>query len=116
MVTQASVVAYRLGDRSRVTSYPVRSCGFAFRPSRNLPQDVDRGLSFSSQSYPLREFTMPRRAATTTQADIARVIRAAKQTGVTEVEIKLGDKTIVTIRMAREPSAQSLDGSDEVVL
>jgi len=34
---------------------------------------------------------MPRRSATITQADIARVIRAAKQTGAAEVVLRIGD-------------------------
>ena len=34
---------------------------------------------------------MPRRPATLTQADIARVLRAAKQAGAAEVVVKVGD-------------------------
>jgi hypothetical protein len=38
---------------------------------------------------------MPRRPAQITQADIARVIRAAKQTGAAEVEVKIGDHVMI---------------------
>jgi hypothetical protein len=36
---------------------------------------------------------MPRRPATITQADIARIIRAARQEGAVEVEVRVGDQT-----------------------
>jgi 2-iminoacetate synthase ThiH len=42
---------------------------------------------------------MPRRPATITQADIARVIRAAKQAGAVEVVIQIGNHP-VTIRLS----------------
>ena len=38
---------------------------------------------------------MPRRPAQITQADMARVIRAAKQAGATEVEVKIGDASML---------------------
>ncbi len=38
---------------------------------------------------------MPRRHATLTQADIARAIRAAKQAGAPEVELRVGEALIV---------------------
>jgi hypothetical protein len=40
--------------------------------------------------------TMPRRAATVTQADIARTIRAAKQAGAEGVEVR-PDGTIIVL-------------------
>jgi hypothetical protein len=43
---------------------------------------------------------MPRRPATITQADVARVIRAAKQEGATEVEVRMGDQASILIRIA----------------
>ena len=42
---------------------------------------------------------MSRRPATLTQADIARAIRAAKQAGAAEVEVRVGDTSIV-VRIA----------------
>jgi hypothetical protein len=42
---------------------------------------------------------MPRRPATITQADVARAIRAAKQAGAAEVELRIGD-ALILIRIA----------------
>ena len=60
---------------------------------------------------------MSRRAAAITQADIARVIRAAKQEGAAEVEVRLGDRASVLIRIA--PSTKSnplLESAGEIIL
>ena len=38
---------------------------------------------------------MPRRPAQITQADVARVIRAAKQAGAIEVVVKVGDQSLI---------------------
>jgi hypothetical protein len=38
---------------------------------------------------------MSRRPASLTQADVARVIRAAKQAGAAEVEVKIGDQSAI---------------------
>ena len=38
---------------------------------------------------------MPRRPANITQADVARIIRAAKQAGAMEVEVKIGDASVL---------------------
>jgi hypothetical protein len=38
---------------------------------------------------------MPRTPASITQADIARTIRAAKQAGAAEVEVRIGEATMV---------------------
>jgi hypothetical protein len=46
---------------------------------------------------------MPRRPATITQADIARAIRAAKQAGAAEVELRVGD-ALILIRITPSPS------------
>jgi len=43
-----------------------------------------------------------RRPANFTQADVARVLRAAKQVGATSVEVKLGD-TIVNVSFDEKP-------------
>jgi hypothetical protein len=60
---------------------------------------------------------MARRPATVTQADIARVIRAAKQAGAAEVVVKVGEASI-TVRL--EPSTENnrttLAYSEEIVL
>ncbi len=44
---------------------------------------------------------MSRRPATLTQADIARVVRAAKQAGAATVELRVGD-TEITIRLSTD--------------
>jgi hypothetical protein len=48
---------------------------------------------------------MPRRGSSVTQADFARIIRAARQEGVASVEFKLcGEETTVVIRIEESPS------------
>ena len=46
---------------------------------------LDRAPHFSSAT---QKETMPRRPAQVTQADVARVIRAAEQEGVREIEVR----------------------------
>lgn len=48
---------------------------------------------------------MPRRAAQITQADIARVIRAAKQAGAVEVVVNIGHQSVI-VRLATSESPQ----------
>jgi hypothetical protein len=49
---------------------------------------------------------MPRRPSLFTQSDIARAIRAAKQAGAPEVEIRIGNAAAVVVRLDRpEPPA-----------
>jgi hypothetical protein len=60
---------------------------------------------------------MSRRPANVTQADIARAIRAAKQTGASEVEVRIGERDAIIIRIA--PSTGEpvpLEQSKEIVL
>lgn len=60
---------------------------------------------------------MPRRAATLTQADVARAIRAARQEGAAEVEVRLAGKSSIVIRLASS-TAQDADtqNAEEIVL
>lgn len=59
---------------------------------------------------------MPRRAASVTQADVARIIRAAKQAGAAEVEVKVGEQTLL-VRLTPSTGAQTtLAPRAEVVL
>jgi hypothetical protein len=59
---------------------------------------------------------MPRRPATITQADVARIVRAAKQAGAAEVEVRVGEATIV-VRLASSTGAEtSLEESRKVIL
>jgi len=60
---------------------------------------------------------MARRPATVTQADIARAIRAAKQAGASEVEVRIGDRDAIIIRLSStETSAHELAQSAEIVM
>jgi ATP phosphoribosyltransferase regulatory subunit HisZ len=59
---------------------------------------------------------MPRSPASITQADIARAIRAAKQSGAAEVEVRIGDATIV-VRIAQSTGLEKpLEPTEEIVL
>ena len=61
---------------------------------------------------------MPRRPGTITQADVARAIRAAKQAGAAEVELRVGGASIL-IRIAPSPSTgqvSALEVVREIVL
>jgi hypothetical protein len=61
---------------------------------------------------------MPRRQATITQADIARAIRAARQAGAAEVEVRVNEQSKIVIRL--EPStgdrSSDLEKPGEIVL
>jgi DNA-binding XRE family transcriptional regulator len=60
---------------------------------------------------------MPRRQASITQADIARAIRAAKQAGAAEVEVRINEQSKIVIRL--KPSTDdgtALERLGEIVL
>ena len=61
---------------------------------------------------------MSRRPATITQAEIARAIRAAKQTGAAEVEVRIGNRSVLIIRISPSTGteAKGLGHSEEIVL
>jgi hypothetical protein len=61
---------------------------------------------------------MSRRPATFTQADVARVIRAAKQAGAEAVEVQIGGDAKVVVRLAPSTGeAQvTLAQSKEIIL
>ena len=57
-----------------------------------------------------------RRKPAFTQADIARAIRAAKQTGATEVEVRIGAASIV-VRLSPSTSTETvLEKLEQIVL
>lgn len=59
---------------------------------------------------------MPRRPAQITQADIARIIRAAKQAGALEVVVRIGDESLV-VRLASSSEPQKgLEPDGEIIL
>lgn len=59
---------------------------------------------------------MPRRAAYLTQADVARVIRAAKQVGAAQVEVKISDQATIVVRLQSTDHGIPLAPRDEVIL
>jgi hypothetical protein len=59
---------------------------------------------------------MSRRRAGVTQADIARAIRAAKQAGAAEVEVRVSDQSRIVIRLSSTGGEQSLEKSEPIVL
>jgi hypothetical protein len=60
---------------------------------------------------------MSRRAAAITQADIARAIRAAKQAGAAEVEVRIGIATIlVRIAPSTGESTGPIESGTRIVL
>lgn len=59
---------------------------------------------------------MPRRPATILQADVARVIRAAKQAGASEVVVKVGDQ-VITVKLGQSTApVKPLEQDEEIVL
>jgi len=60
---------------------------------------------------------MPRRRATITQADIARAVRAAKQAGAVEVEVRVGEQSSIVVRLNSSTVAEKpLEPAGEIVL
>ena len=61
---------------------------------------------------------MPRTPASITQAEIARVIRAAKQAGAAEVEVRIGNRGAIIIRILPSTGTEvsGLEQSAEIVL
>jgi hypothetical protein len=59
---------------------------------------------------------MPRRPAQVTQADIARVIRAAKQAGAAEVVVKIGEQSLIVRLAASENPQKRLEPEAEIIL
>jgi hypothetical protein len=55
---------------------------------------------------------MPRRPAQITQADVARVIRAAKQSGANEVVVSIGKQSLV-VRLAPSIVSKQLEQDDQ---
>jgi 2-iminoacetate synthase ThiH len=59
---------------------------------------------------------MPRRAAQITHAEIARIIRAAKQAGATEVVVKIGEQSVIVRLGQSTASEKPLEQDVEIVL
>jgi hypothetical protein len=59
---------------------------------------------------------MSRRPAHITQADVARVIRAARQAGASEVEIRIGDRDVMIVRLTPSTENTVEQDKEEIVL
>jgi uncharacterized protein YkvS len=57
---------------------------------------------------------MPRRPAQITQAEVARIIRAAKQAGASEVVVKVGEQSVI-VKLSTGPTLK-LEADEEIVL
>lgn len=82
------------------------------------PEHVTRNSSGDRPTEPPRGpaelvSKMHRRRAAVSQAEIARIIRAAKQAGAAQIEVRLNDLSTVLIRLQPD---NSLAQSEEIVL
>jgi uncharacterized protein YkvS len=59
---------------------------------------------------------MPRRPAQITQADVARIIRAAKQAGASEVVVKVGEQSVIVKLGQSTGQVRDLETDEEIVL
>jgi hypothetical protein len=60
---------------------------------------------------------MARRPANITQADVARAIRAAKQAGAAEIEVRVGDGNRIIIRLSPSTGEKiALEETGEIIL
>lgn len=60
---------------------------------------------------------MSRRPASFTQADVARVIRAAKQAGAAEVEVRVSEGAAIVVRMQSSTAEEmGLEVGQRIVL
>ncbi len=55
-----------------------------------------------------------KRRAEVTQEEVARIVRAAKQAGAAEVEVRIG-QAVVTVRMSSTGQASSTADNSEVI-
>jgi uncharacterized protein YkvS len=59
---------------------------------------------------------MPRRPAQMTQAEVARIIRAAKQAGASEVVVKVGEHSVIVKLGQSTGQVKDLETDEEIVL
>jgi hypothetical protein len=59
---------------------------------------------------------MPRRPAQITQADVARILRAAKQAGASEVVVKIGEQSVIVKLGQSTGREKDLEADEEIVL
>jgi hypothetical protein len=77
----------------------------------------DPGLDLDHHRYKDFPLAMPRRHANITQADVARAIRAAKQAGAAEIEVHVGDRDKIVIRISPSTGKKiTLEEPGEIIL
>jgi 2-iminoacetate synthase ThiH len=59
---------------------------------------------------------MPRRPAQITQAEVARIIRAAKQAGASEVVVRVGEQSVIVKLGQSTGTAKEIEQDEEIVL
>lgn len=59
---------------------------------------------------------MSRRPATLLQADVARVIRAAKQAGASEVEVRSKDGTAIVVRLHQAAEPETIKHGEDIIV
>ena len=59
---------------------------------------------------------MPRRPAQITQADVARIIRAAKQAGASEVIVPVGEQSVIVKLSPSTARTKALEQDGDIVL
>ena len=59
---------------------------------------------------------MPRRPAQITQAEVARIIRTAKQAGASEVVVKVGEHSVIVKLGQSTGQMKDLETDEEIVL
>ena len=58
---------------------------------------------------------MPRRPAQITQAEVARIIRAAKQAGASEVVVKISEQSVI-VRLGKSTAREKVLEQDEEII
>jgi len=83
-----------------------------------LGRPVTNWTIFNDRGQFQEILTVARTPAKVTQADIARAIRAAKQAGAAEVEVRIGDRSAIVIRISPSTGTgvPGLEQSAEIVL
>jgi uncharacterized protein YkvS len=59
---------------------------------------------------------MARRSTQITQAEVARIIRAAKQAGASEVVVKVGEQSVIVKLGQSTGTTKALEQDEEIVL
>jgi hypothetical protein len=103
------IPGFSSAEKSRsgiVLSPATRSAGyFRYKSADNCP------AAGRCEHY----FSVSKTPATVTQADVARIIRAAKQAGAISVEVRIGERTAILIHLT-SPSTAPLEPDEQITL